>query len=96
MTAKWGSCAMLAICLAILAGCRTAQPDLKPVDIDKERFAGPPMEGRYESSAYPKAAFDTPTDPSKRMFDDKGGGVMPARGGGGGMPGMGGAGGMQR
>ena len=94
MTAKWGSCAMLAICLAILAGCRTAQPNLKP-DTTKEQFVLPPMgDARYDTSVYPKQAFETPTDPNRIRFDDKGGGVMPARGGG--MPGMGGAGGMPR
>ena len=91
MTAKWEA-AMLVVCLAILAGCRTPQPNLKP-DTTKEQFVLPPMDARYETSTYPKAAF-TPTDPNKIRIDDKGGAVMPARGGGSG--GMSGASGMPR
>lgn len=91
MTAKWGSGVILAVCLAILAGCRTNQPNLKPdITASTEQFNAPPMDARYESPAYPKQAFDTPADPGRRNFDAKGGAVMPARGGGGGMPGMGG------
>jgi len=90
MAAKWGSCAMMVVCLAILAGCRTSQPNLKP-DITKEQFVAPPMDARYETSAYPKQAFDATSDPSKRLFDEKkNAAIMPARGAG-----MG-AGGMQR
>ncbi len=86
MTAKWGSCAILAICLSLLFGCRTLQPNVKP-DSDPERFASPPEEGRYERPGYPKAAYDAPIDPVKRNLDAKGG--MPSMGRGGGMPGMG-------
>ena len=93
MTAKWGNCALLVVCLAILAGCRTPQPNLKP-EIPKEQLVSPPQDTRYETSTYPKQAFDTPTDPSKRMQDDMKNGVTPTRGGGGGMGGgsMGGGG----
>lgn len=94
MAAKWGCCVMLMICLGILAGCRTSRPNLKP-DTTKEQFVSPPMDARYETSTYPKQAYDTPSDPGKRLFEDKNGMVMPARGGAG-MPGMGGAGGMGR
>jgi hypothetical protein len=91
MTVKWGSCAILAICLAVLAGCRTTQPNVKPDDIAKEEFRAPPMEARYETTGYPKLAFDTGADPTRRMFDNqKNAGVMPARGTA--MPGMGGGG----
>ena len=96
MTAKWGGCAILVICLMVLAGCRTPQPNLKPEDIKKEQFVQPPMEARYESSAYPKQAFDTAADPAKRAFEDmKNAGVMPARGSAG-MPSMGGGPGSPR
>jgi hypothetical protein len=94
MNAKWGSCALLAICLVILAGCRSTQPDLKP-DTSKEIFNAPPMEGRYQSSVYPKQAFDAPADPGKRMFDNQNPGAMAGRGGMGGPNGMGGSPGMR-
>jgi hypothetical protein len=36
-----------------------AGPSLRPLSLP-EQFATPPMEARYESSAYPKSAFDIP------------------------------------
>jgi hypothetical protein len=71
----------------MLAGCRSSQPNLMP-DTTKEQYVLPPMDARYESSAYPKQAFDTPPDPGRRSFDTQTAGGMPPRGGMGGAPGM--------
>ena len=90
MTARWGSCAVLAICLALLIGCRTPQPVVKP-PTPPERYVAPPNEARYETTGYPKAAFDPPVDPVKRALDTKINPASMGRGGGGGgmMPGAG-------
>ena len=86
MTRKWGSGAILAICLLLAVGCRTTQPDVKPRP-EPERYAGPPPERRYEVAGYPKQAFDAPVDPMKR--DD--GKIMQAGGMGMRPGGMGGS-----
>ena len=70
MTAKWGSCAVLVVCLALMFGCRTTQPVLKP-DKTPETLVEPPQEARYDSSAYPKQAFDKLADPGKALLDAK-------------------------
>jgi hypothetical protein len=87
MTAKWGSCAVLVVCLALMFGCRTPQPNLKP-DKVKEQLIEPPPDARYDSSAYPKQAFDKAVDPGKAALDAKNtpgmaskGGMMPTSGG---------------
>ena len=91
MTAKWGMCAIVAVCLALPIGCRTAQPVLKP-DKMPEKLVEPPQEARYESSGYPKQAYDKAVDPVRNPFESKTPGVMPTRGSSiGGMNGMGGA-----
>ncbi len=78
MTAKWGSCMALAICLAILGGCRTPQPNLKP-DKTAEKLVEPPREDRFDTPGYPKAAYDKMIDPGLKAMDTKNG-VMPTRG----------------
>jgi hypothetical protein len=70
MTAKWGSCIFLAVFLALSAGCRTPQPNLKP-DKAPENLIPPPPDQKYDTPGYPKAAFDAPTDPSKQAMDPK-------------------------
>ena len=90
MTAKWGSFLLWFGLLLLTVGCRTPQPNLKPAKAP-EVLTDPPREGRFESSSYPKQAFD---DAPRRLdpFDQKGSGV-PTRSsmgpGGGGMGGMG-------
>jgi hypothetical protein len=90
MTAKWGSCAILAVCLALLVGCRTPQPVLKPNKV-AEKLVDPPQDRRYDSPGYPKQAYDKLDDPAQRAMDAKNTpGVMPTRGSmtpGGGLPG---------
>jgi hypothetical protein len=78
MTAKWGSCIILATCLAVMVGCRTPQPVLKP-DKEPEQLVSPPPGSRYDTPAYPKQAFDKPEDPGMRAMDAKNG-MMPTRG----------------
>ena len=79
MTAKWGSCAILAICLAMMVGCRTQVPNLKP-ETAKEQFVSPPAGGHYDTAGYPKQAFENMVDPALKMMDSKNG-MMPQRGG---------------
>jgi hypothetical protein len=79
MAANWGSCAILVICFALMFGCRTPQPNLKP-EKEPERFVVPPQEARYDSSTYPQQAFDKPVDPGKALLDQKNTPGMPQRG----------------
>ena len=90
MTAKWGTCIILAICLAVMAGCRTQQPVLKP-DKEREQLVSPPPGSRYDTPALPKQAFDKPEDPGMRAIDAKNG-MMPTRGSM--LPGVGNMGGL--
>ena len=79
MTAKWGSCAILALCLAVMAGCRTPTPNLKPAKTAEVLVSPPVGEQRYDTAGYPKQAFDKMDDPALKMMDMKNG-VMPQRG----------------
>ena len=80
MTAKWGSCAVLVVCLTLMLGCRTPQPNLKP-EKAPEKLVEPPQEARYDSSAYPKLAFDTEVDPGRAALDNKNTPGGPGKGG---------------
>lgn len=89
MTAKCGSCAVLVVCLALMFGCRTPQPNLKP-EKTPEKLVEPPQESRYDSSAYPKQAFDKPVDAGMIALENKNtpgmaskGAMMPSSGMGG-------------
>jgi hypothetical protein len=70
MTARWGSCVIVAICLALCAGCRTPQPVLKPTAV-KEQYVSPPREDRYDVAGYPTRAFDKLEDPMRRGTDPR-------------------------
>jgi hypothetical protein len=94
MTGNWGSCLVLAGCLAILAGCRTPQPNLKPAKVP-EQLTEPSNDPRYQTGDYPKQAFAPLEDPMKKTSFDKGlqaGGGGMGRGGGGMGPSAGGGG----
>lgn len=80
MDGKWGTCGVLALVLGTIVGCRTPQPNLKPVD-QPEVLNKPPQEARFNSPSMPKEAFNR-DDPSKRWRDLmlKDNAVMPARG----------------
>jgi hypothetical protein len=88
MTAKWGSCLFLAVFVALTAGCRTPQPNLKP-DKVPETLVAPPDDAKYDTPGMPKQAFDAPTDPTKQAMDPKtmGSGRGATSGGMGGLPG---------
>jgi hypothetical protein len=70
MTAKWGICACVVVCLALLAGCRTPQPVLKP-DKEAEKLVEPPNMTKYSTTGLPDQAFDKPEDPGKKAMDAK-------------------------
>jgi hypothetical protein len=70
MTARWGICACLALCLALSAGCRTPQPVLKPPP-EQEKLNDPPALTKYSTTGYPDQAFDKLADPTKTAFDAK-------------------------
>lgn len=76
MTAKWGSCVILATFVAIMAGCRTPQPNLKP-EKTAENFVSPPA--RLDVAGMRKEALDKMDDPTLRAMESKNG-VMPTRG----------------
>ena len=70
MTAKWGSCVLLAVMLALSAGCRTPQPKLKPDNIATgEKLVDPPPDARFSTTGYPKEAFSPLEDPGKQAMD---------------------------
>ncbi len=79
MPAKWGTCTILAICLALcVVGCRTTRPEVKPAKT-VERLVEPPP-GVLTSGDYPAAALDKVTDPARNAMDMKNSGVIPTRG----------------
>jgi hypothetical protein len=92
MDGKWGTCGVLALLLGTIVGCRTPQPNLKPVETP-EVLNKPPQEARFSSPTMPKEAFQR-DDPAKRYRDSllNENAVMPARGSFGGPSG----GGMMR
>src|SRR5262245_7493986 len=76
MTARWGICGCLAICLAISAGCRTTQPDLRPKK-EPEQLVAPPALTKYSTTGLPDQAFDKMTDPDAKAMEAK----LPGAGG---------------
>jgi hypothetical protein len=69
MSSKWGGCLVVIGLLALLAGCRSTTPDLKPAK-EPEKLQLPSDEARFNSSDYPKQAFAR--DKSKQYdIDDK-------------------------
>ena len=87
MDGKWGNRGFLALLFGIIVGCRTPQPNLKPVD-QPETLNKPPQEARFNNPGMPKEAFER-DDASKRwkemMINDNA--VMPAGRGSFGGPG---------
>lgn len=77
MDGKWGKCGVLGLLLGIVVGCRTPQPNLKPVETP-ETLNTPPQEARFNSPGMPKEAFNR-DDTSKRWRDlTSDNAVMPA------------------
>ncbi len=87
MTTMRGGMWMVAMLLFVTVGCRTSQPVLKP-DYQPEVLNVPPREARFDTSTYPKMAFDDPGSKTNPLSMPKDG-VMPTRGSMG-MPGAGG------
>jgi hypothetical protein len=84
------------VCLfivAIIAGCRTPQPVLKPPP-QPEILSKPPTETRFQSSQFPDMAFRDMNSQFRKPLDSGGGGIIPARGNMGSPGGMMPAGGM--
>ena len=67
MDGKWGKCGVLAVLFGVIIGCRTPQPDLKPVE-QPETLNKPPQEARFNNPGMPKEAFQR-DDPNKRWKD---------------------------
>ena len=88
MDGKWRKRGALAFMAAILVGCRTPQPDLKPAK-QPEVLHSPPQEARFNDPSMPKEAFNR-DNPNKRWRDlTADNAVMPAKGSfGGPRPGM--------
>ncbi len=61
--------------LVIAFGCRTPKPDLKP-GTTAEALNTPPSERRFDTSDYPKEAFNN-RDAIKKLDMDQG--IMPAK-----------------
>jgi hypothetical protein len=92
MTAKWGFCTILVLCLTLcVVGCRTTRPDVKPPK-SVERLVEPPP-GALASGDYPRAAHDKMVDTARQAMDAKTGVIIPTRGGMGPGQGMAGPGG---
>ena len=87
MAQRWRILLNVGCVLLLTAGCRTAQPELKPTT-EAEVLRSPPSEARFNSGGYPKQAFNT-DDPTKKGLGLGNQPIMPTRGGmGAGGPGM--------
>ena len=74
MRATWVTTAGTVAMLLLTLGCRTPRPDLKPGPV-AEVFNSPPAERRFDSSDYPKEAFNNRDAQHKLDMDQA---VMPA------------------
>ena len=66
MDGKWEKLGILGLLLGIIVGCRTPQPNVKPVETP-ETLNVPPQESRFNSPGLPKEAFNR-DDGSKRSL----------------------------
>ena len=88
MIRSWARMAWLTAVLGLTAlGCRTPPPNVKPT-IDPEVLNPPPQEARFNTSVYPKQAFQQDDLLKKKILDGEANSIMPARGSSMG-PGMG-------
>jgi hypothetical protein len=94
MRAPWVGFGCLILMVALLAGCKTPPPQLKPAAAP-EVLAGPPIgDSRYDRPDYPKEALTFSTSNDPRKIGNNNGPMGPSFGGPNGMGGMGGMGGM--
>jgi hypothetical protein len=75
MPATWVKIAGTLILLVLAFGCRTPKPDLKP-PMTAEALNTPPSEKRFDSSDYPKEAFNN-RDAIRKLDMDQA--IMPAK-----------------
>jgi hypothetical protein len=75
MRATWTKITGTVMLLVLAFGCRTPKPDLKPATT-AEAFNTPPAERRFDSSDYPKEAFNN-RDAIKKLEMDQA--IMPAK-----------------
>jgi hypothetical protein len=68
MRATWMKMAGIGL-LLVAFGCRTPRPNLKPAS-SAEVYNSPPTEKRFNSSEYPKEAFNA-RDPGRRFDSDQ-------------------------
>lgn len=88
MNRAWARMAWLTGVLVLTGlGCRTGTPNVKPA-FDPEVLNPPPMEARFNSPGYPKAAYKEEDLLKKKILEGEASPIMPTRGGL--TPGMGG------
>ena len=75
MRATWVKIAGMVMMLLLAFGCRTPKPDLKP-PTTAEVLNTPPSEKRFDSSDYPKEAFNNRDAIRKQQMEEA---VMPAQ-----------------
>jgi len=92
MRTLWTGLGGLFLGAALLAGCKTPPPQLKPAAAPEE-LAGPPVgDSRYDFPNYPKEALTFNANNDKRGISGNGGTGPNFGAGGAGMGGMGGGG----
>ena len=69
MWATWIRLAGLCTIMSAAIGCRTPKPELKPATT-AEALSTPPAERRYDTSAYPKEAFNN-RDAIRKLNQDQ-------------------------
>lgn len=84
MRGMWVKVSGLAV-MVLALGCRTQVPNLKPPPA-QEAFNAPPSEKRFNTSDYPKEAFNN-RDPLRKVNPDQD--IVPVRGPGANLTGVG-------
>lgn len=65
--------------IVVVTGCRTPQPELKPL-AQPEVLTVPPKEARFNRSEFPEVAFKDMNNRFAKPLDGYGNGIIPARG----------------
>jgi hypothetical protein len=80
MIRTWACVGWLTALLALTAlGCRTQPPNTKPPP-SPEVLTSPPQEARFNTSVYPKQAFQENDILKKKILEGEASPIMPARG----------------
>jgi hypothetical protein len=72
-------CGLMAL-VSLSAGCRTTQPELKPAKQPEVASVPPLSDARYDTSTYPKEAFNSQDIFRRRDPTNQDPTVMPTRG----------------